>query len=378
MCGRIRAYQDGYIDAFEAYDEGQATTIDDAYVAGVSLTHGSPRQHIWTFAAGATEDNQFINDACPCDATGITISIPQFVGGDYFCESGVNFGSNYDFRQYDPLWDGEGCTSTSTCCEMNNPPYFTKQLTNPITDDIEARLCRKDGRDDSPVEFIELYSDSECVSKIDSINSKLNEVTAILSKEHRNIGDELESNQDDIDAKLDSLDTKQDELNMKVMSVSSDLEQNVIAEVKKTYDFLEEHVGYTCGGEGGWRRVVYLNVTDPNTNCPSGWQLTSYSKRTCGQVSTGTLSCDSVFFPVPEGAYNRVCGRIRAYQKGGTDGFEAYDDGQATTIDGAYVAGVSLTHGSPRQHIWTSKYQVYLHMSLCIYKLLIIEQCVIH
>ena len=28
-----------------------ATTIDDAYVDGVSLTHGSPQQHIWTFAA---------------------------------------------------------------------------------------------------------------------------------------------------------------------------------------------------------------------------------------------------------------------------------------------------------------------------------------
>ena len=43
------------------------------------------------------------------------------------------------------------------CCEMNNPPYFTKQLTNPTTDDIEARLCRWDSTDDSPVEFIELY-----------------------------------------------------------------------------------------------------------------------------------------------------------------------------------------------------------------------------
>ena len=27
-------------------------TIDQAYVDGLSVTHGSPRQHIWSFAAG--------------------------------------------------------------------------------------------------------------------------------------------------------------------------------------------------------------------------------------------------------------------------------------------------------------------------------------
>ena len=158
VCGTIRAYQVGYIDAFQAYDEGRVTTIDGAYVAGVSLTHGSPRQHIWTFAAGASEDLPTRNDACPCDAT-ISINIPPFVGGDYFCESGVNIGYASYRLLYpdDPLWDSEGCASTSTCCEMNNPPYFTKQLSLPATDDIEARLCRLESNEDTPVEFIELY-----------------------------------------------------------------------------------------------------------------------------------------------------------------------------------------------------------------------------
>ena len=338
VCGSIRAYQYRRTDGFEAYDEGQATTIDEAYVAGVSLTHGSPRQHIWTFAAGAKEEDPSINDACPCDATAINISIPPFVGEDYFCESGMNSSYRQSFAEADPLWDGKGCVSTSTCCSLNNPPYFTNQLTNPTTDDIEARICQYGSSDDSPVEYIELYvkgpSDSECDSKIDSINSKLNEVAAILSKEHRDIGDEL---------------------NMKVMSVSSELEQNVIREVKKTYDLLNTSLGHTvCGGEGGWRRVVYLDMTDLNTNCPSGWRLVLHPKRTCGQVSTSsTLSCDSVFFPVTGGEYNKVCGRIRAYQDGGADAFKVYGDGVAGTIDRPYVSGVSLTHGSPRQHIWT-------------------------
>ena len=82
------------------------TTIDGAYVSGVSLTHGSPRQHILTFAAGA----QTRNDACPCDAT-INITILPFVGGDYFCESGKHQGENEIFFPDDPLWDGDGCTS---------------------------------------------------------------------------------------------------------------------------------------------------------------------------------------------------------------------------------------------------------------------------
>ena len=59
-------------------------SIDGPYVDGVSLTYGSPRQHIWTFAAGQSEFSN-VNDNCPCDVT-INITIPPFVGGDYFCE----------------------------------------------------------------------------------------------------------------------------------------------------------------------------------------------------------------------------------------------------------------------------------------------------
>ena len=159
VCGSIRAYQYSGTDGFEAYHDGNVTTIEGAYVSGVSLTHGSPRQHIWTFAAGYSEDRPTRDDVCPCDAS-ISITIPPFVGGDYFCESGVNSGLAFR-RLYpdDPLWDGEGCSSSSSCCSFNNPPYFTKQLPSPTSDPIEARLCRLDANegDDSPVEFMELY-----------------------------------------------------------------------------------------------------------------------------------------------------------------------------------------------------------------------------
>ena len=212
-----------------------------------------------------------------------------------------------------------------------------------------------------------LSSEYAQLQQLDVIDVKLNAISDILQQQHEDIEyqleqhstyvnselSELETNQNNIDDKLDSLDTKQDELNMKVMSVSSELAQNVSRELKNTYDLLQEHDGYTCGGESGWRRAVYLNMTHPNTNCPLGWQLLDSHKRTCGRITYSRYSCDSVFFPVNDGAYNRVCGAIRAYQYGRTDAFEPYDDRRATTIDEAYVTGVSLTHGSPRQHIWT-------------------------
>ena len=155
VCGRIKGYQYGWPDGFEPYDD-EVTTIDDAYVCGVSLTHGSPRQHIWTFAAGIAEGRPARYDICPCDAT-VNITIPPFVGGDYFCESGYHSNSPAGFHSNDPLWDGYGCSASSTCCSFRNPPYFTKELPSPTTDDIEARICMQDGGDDTPIELIELY-----------------------------------------------------------------------------------------------------------------------------------------------------------------------------------------------------------------------------
>ena len=157
VCGSIRAYQYGETRGFQAYHQRYVTTIEGAYVAGVSLTHGSPQQHIWTFAAGFSEAQTTQTYVCPCDAPPNSISIPPFVGGDYFCESGANSGSSNGFHPDDPLWDGEGCGSSSSCCSFNNPPYFTKTLPSSTSDPIEARRCNYYSNDDSPVEFMELY-----------------------------------------------------------------------------------------------------------------------------------------------------------------------------------------------------------------------------
>ena len=162
ICGRINAYQYREPDGFA----NTGRSIDDAYADGVSLTHGSPRKHIWIFAAGISEGYPgspfLLHHACPCDTTA-TVNIPPFVGNDYFCESGINgpYNDNTDriLHTDDVLWDGKNCISSSTCCSLHNPPYFVKQLQNSTTDDIEARICQDDGIEDDyiAVEGIELY-----------------------------------------------------------------------------------------------------------------------------------------------------------------------------------------------------------------------------
>ena len=141
VCGKIIGYQVGTTDAFHAADD-----INTYYVDGVSLTHGNPREHIWTFAAAHV-------DSCPCTNTNPVNQPPAFVGRDYFCDTGNSWPS-----QFDPLWDGAGCGPRSTCCSFNNPPWFYKQL-QPTADDIEMRVCRNyaSSDEDIAIEIVEIY-----------------------------------------------------------------------------------------------------------------------------------------------------------------------------------------------------------------------------
>ena len=137
VCGHIIGYQIGTTDAFCAFQQSchyrdilgiptspRAYTIDDAYVDGLSLTHGNPRQHIWTFAVAYNDADgqQYPEYLCPCTRTGSSgVAIPLFVGSNYFCDTG-NHGSggrNDEFYDDDPLWDGAGCRGTDTCCSFN-------------------------------------------------------------------------------------------------------------------------------------------------------------------------------------------------------------------------------------------------------------------
>ena len=160
VCGRAIGYQLGSPDCFSSVNgaEPDHETVNGIYIDGVSVTHGNPRTHIWTFAVGLHERSGSNNiHNCPCDGGA---SPPDFVGNNYFCETGDDTPNVELHRFYDddPLWDGQDCHN-STCCAFNHPPWFHVQLDSPTTDDIEVRICGDQGTgdEDSPIELLEIY-----------------------------------------------------------------------------------------------------------------------------------------------------------------------------------------------------------------------------
>ena len=149
VCGKIKAFPVGSLEAFH----GIFHSIDHAYVDGISLTYGHPRQHIWTLAAGTSESNV----SCPCTnncQANSTTPPPSFVGKDYFCDTGSKDHS-------DPLWNGGNCIAMNTYSSSNSasPPLFYRNLPYPATEDIEMRVCSDESRsnEDIAIEAIEIY-----------------------------------------------------------------------------------------------------------------------------------------------------------------------------------------------------------------------------
>ena len=128
VAGRTVGYEILSNDAFNRHAHCPNCKINQPYVDGISITHGFPRNHIWTYAAA--QDMSY----CPC-VTGNPQLQPTFVGKDYYCEIGSD---------NDPVWDGDGSRDREIpCCQSvrDNSGWFNKQLSTPTTDNIEVRLC---------------------------------------------------------------------------------------------------------------------------------------------------------------------------------------------------------------------------------------------
>ena len=160
VCGRVIGYQVGSPDGFLQFHFLDG--LNRGYMDGVSITHGDPRHHIWSYAAGATENRtDFTGSNCPCSlAQGTELRISA-VGSNYYCESGNPseiFPHSGIFYQSDPLWDGQQCEGT--CCSgTKSPPWFSVQLPTNTADDIEVRICADESteNEDVLVELLEIY-----------------------------------------------------------------------------------------------------------------------------------------------------------------------------------------------------------------------------
>ena len=155
VCGFVAGYQDKTPDAFH----GKLALIDSTYLDGISITHGKPRKHIWSYAAGGRSDVSSGYD-CPCNVGGVD-DVPKFVGDDWYCESGNPTAHTiYKFFGNDVLWDGKKCTGKEPpCCKNPSLPYFNKNLGAPVNDDIELRVCHNEvfANEDVPIESYRFY-----------------------------------------------------------------------------------------------------------------------------------------------------------------------------------------------------------------------------
>ena len=138
VCGRAREYQKGHTLGLYGSYPPYNRAVDEDYVSGLSITHGSnPHQHIWTFASGFSEAYNIVYN-CPCSVYP-GINPPSFVSNNYYCESGsVGYPDTSKYYFNDILWDGAGCTGNSSCCDNTTQPWFYHQLNYTTQDDIEA------------------------------------------------------------------------------------------------------------------------------------------------------------------------------------------------------------------------------------------------
>ena len=171
VCGKAVGYQKGSMDAFypHAYAHGKvdwytpvtsSRSLDGVYVDGISITTGSPRKHVWTYAVGVSDDYNYPQLNCPCAKTPGPDS-PPYVGTHYYCESG-NTGiiqNGLPLYSSDPLWDGAGCLTENSCCYDVGMPWFFRQFPTTTTGDIEVRICHDErfSNEAVAVEEIQLY-----------------------------------------------------------------------------------------------------------------------------------------------------------------------------------------------------------------------------
>ena len=144
---RVFAYQIGTPDGVSG--SNRPGSIDEAYVDGVSMTHGkSPRKHIWTFIASSSEKKPI----CPC-STGSTVKVPDFIGKNYFCESGNPDETAVPGKLYDKdkMWDGQTLKSIEASCSDSKYGHAYIALPSSTIDDIEIRVCTDEATTDEDI-----------------------------------------------------------------------------------------------------------------------------------------------------------------------------------------------------------------------------------
>ena len=125
-------------------------------------------------------------------------------------------------------------------------------------------------------------------------------------------------------------------------------------------EYCSNIIAFVCHDiPGRWRRIAYLSNTTSPIACPMGFEFITDPNvpALCKRNPTGAR-CSSITYSTNGNSYSQVCGTIHGSYFGDPDGFDSYSSIRSTsadtTLNGNYVDGISLTHGSMNEHhIWT-------------------------
>ena len=223
-------------------------------------------------------------------------------------------------------------------------------------DNISMQIRAMINNNISKLEMANYDNILQILSQLNATNSYVSELTATTESSINQISTQLNMTNGNVRSALNQLDTTRSNISHITTELNA-AKSNAIS-VQTQVDILQTQVASLLPqvsdlqlqvycGPGEWRRVAYLNMSDPTQQCPSAWrEYNTGGVRACGRSGTSGGSCAAITYLI-DFQYRRVCGRVVGYQYISTDGFHSGN------INQRYVDGVSITRGLPRQHVWT-------------------------
>ena len=105
-----------------------------------------------------------------------------------------------------------------------------------------------------------------------------------------------------------------------------------------------------CGGHKGGRMKIADYDTSRGDDCPNGWSKTTANNIDMCRSPSNSAGCYSSNFSANKVNYNKICGKVKGYQKGSPSAFAEVSN---PSLNNGYVEGISITLGNPRKHVWT-------------------------
>ncbi|XP_065180675.1 uncharacterized protein LOC135811376 isoform X1 [Sycon ciliatum] len=141
VMGFVTGYRDNTLDAFHSAHYHN-TPLNSWYMDGVSITHGSPMQHLWTYTGSFNE----VDVAhCPCSPRA-GAQTPPFVGSHYYCADHGHAWRRWTFTPAAHAWSNTSqCTAGGTCCDNTDMPWFHRQLDTSTSAPVQIRICANEG-----------------------------------------------------------------------------------------------------------------------------------------------------------------------------------------------------------------------------------------